>query len=559
MATRFFHFLRREFNGLHEAAFVLGSFALVSQVIAVVRDRMFASHFGAGQELDVYYSAFRIPDIIFASIASFVAITVIMPFFIERLEHDIAGAKRFVDGIFTVFFATIVVVCLIAYILMPYVIDKTMGFDLAMKKEVVMLSRILLLSPILLGISNLFASITQAFRNFVVYSISPVLYNVGIIIGLVFFFPAVGMAGLAYGVILGALLHIGIQIPVVIHHSFLPHVTCAISWKDIRRVVFLALPRTLGLSAQQIALFILTAIASLMAVGSVAVFQLAFNLQSVPLSIIGVSYSVAAFPTLARLYSKQEMGKFTEHVVTALRHIAFWSFPIVGLFIVLRAQIVRTILGAGVFDWEATRLTAAALAIFSISIVAQSIILLLVRGYYAAGKTRIPVVVNVACGVLIIVLAYSFSNMFASMPFVVDFFEALLRIQNVSGSIVLALPLAYSIGMTLNGLVLWHFFKRDFAIGTCEKLRRTFRHSLYSAVMMGTVAYHLLGVFDTIVNIDTFIGIFLQGLFSGLGGIAFGILLLKAIDNEEIEEIQKALRRKFWKTKTIFPDKEDLS
>ncbi|MCK5591661.1 MAG: murein biosynthesis integral membrane protein MurJ, partial [Candidatus Pacebacteria bacterium] len=481
-------YLQKEFNGLHEAAFLLGIFALLSQIIAIVRDRLFAGYFGAGLELDIYYAAFRIPDIIFVSIASFVAITVIMPFFIERIEKDKKDAQRFINSIFTIFFVVIVLVSIAMYFLIPSLVEKTMGFDEAARQQVVSFARILLLSPILLGISNIFASITQAFRNFLVYALSPVMYNIGIIIGLLVFYPAFGLVGLMYGVILGALLHLCIQLPVVISHGFFPRFSISIPFRDVKNVVFLALPRTLGLSAQQIALFILVAIASTMIAGSVAVFQFAFNLQSVPLSVIGVSYSVAAFPTLARLYSKNQTKKFVHQVITAMRHIIFWSLPILVLFVILRAQIVRTILGAGEFDWEDTRLTAAILAIFAVSIVAQSLILILVRGYYAAGKTKIPVIVNVLSAGLIIILAYVFNTIFSEVTSMRYFFESLLRIEDIPGSNVLALPAAYSAGMIVNILVLWRLFKRDFGISRCDSLRKTFRHSLYSAFMMGTVA-----------------------------------------------------------------------
>src|SRR3972149_427019 len=110
-------------------------------------------------------------------------------------------------------------------------------------------------------------------------------------------------------------------------------------------------------------------------------------MQSVPLAIVGVSYSTALFPTISRLFSEGNRQKFVSEMIIAARHIVFWSIPITVLFIILRAQIVRTILGAGEFSWSNTRLAAAALAIFSISVLAQSLSLLFVRAYYASGRT----------------------------------------------------------------------------------------------------------------------------------------------------------------------------
>ncbi len=560
MVRKLLNLLQKEFNGLHEAAFLLGIFALFSQIMAVIRDRLFAEKFGAEIVLDIYYASFRIPDLIFVAIASFVAITVVMPFFIENLSKNKEKARDLINNIFTLFFFTITLVSIAAYFATPTLVEKFFsGFDASAKADVISLTRVLLLSPILLGISNIFASITQAFRNFFVYALSPVLYNIGIILGLLFFYPVYGIIGLGLGVILGAVFHVLIQLPVVLAHGFLPKFSLKIDFKEMKKIIVLAIPRTIGLSAQQIALFTLIAFASSMAVGSIAVLQLSFNLQSVPLSIIGVSYSVAAFPTLARLYSSRETKKFIEQVLTAVRHIIFWSIPIMALFIVLRAQIVRVILGSGNFDWNDTRLTAAALAIFALSVVAQSLVLLLVRGFYAAGKTLIPVLANVFCAGLIIVSAFALNSYLFPIPFFRDFIEALLRVEGIVGTSVLSLPLAYSTGMILNVLILWCLFKRHFNIGHCEKIHKSFRHSLYSAVIMSFVSYNLLEVFDNMFDINTFWGIFLQGALSGIGGMIAGVTLLFMIKNDEIREILKAVRHKFWKTKPIIPDKIDLT
>ncbi|MBU2010114.1 hypothetical protein KKG37_01320 [Patescibacteria group bacterium] len=549
---------QKEFSGLHEAAFLLGFFALLSQIMAVIRDRLFAS-MGAGVELDIYFASFRIPDILFVAIASFVALTVILPFFIEKLNTNKQQARDFINSIFTLFFLAIIIISIVVFFAVPYLVEIFFsGFEVGAQEEVVLLTRILLLSPILLGISNLFASITQTFRKFFVYALSPVLYNLGIILGLLFFYPSLGIIGLGFGVVLGAGLHMLIQVPVIIAHGFFPRFSLKMPASEIKKILILALPRTIGLSVQQIALFVLISTAASMAVGSIAVFQLSLNLQSVPLSIIGVSYSVAAFPTLARLYSKNKTKQFIDQVLTATRHIIFWSIPIAVLFVVLRAQIVRVILGSGKFDWDDTQLTAASFAIFSLSVVAQSLILLLVKGFYAAGKTLVPVVANVLCAGFIIIFAFFINNFLFTIPFFRDFIEILLRVENVPGSNILSLSIAYSAGVFINVFILWWLFKRAFSIGSCAQIQKTFRHSLYGSVIIGFVAYHLLDVFDDIFNLETFWGIFLQGLLAGLGGITIGTLLLIALKNDEIKEIVNAIHNKFWQTKTIVPDKDDL-
>ena len=237
--------------------------------------------------------------------------------------------------------------------------------------QLVTAMRIMLFSPFFLGLSNFFSGVTQMNRRFLIYSLSPSLYNIGIIIGALFFYRYLGLAGLVWGVALGACLHMAIQIPFIIRTHTSPRFFRKVHWASVKRVVLLSLPRTLTLSANQLASFFLIALASFMAGGSIAIFNFANSIESVPLTLIGVSYSSAAFPTLSRLFSTGKLQEFLHEVAISARHIIFWSLPVTALFIVLRAQIVRVVLGAGAFDWNATRLTAAALALFIISIVAQ--------------------------------------------------------------------------------------------------------------------------------------------------------------------------------------------
>ncbi|MAG12585.1 murein biosynthesis integral membrane protein MurJ [bacterium] len=557
MIERLFRTLHQEISGLHEAAYLLGVFALLSKILALLRDRLLAHNFGASEMLDIYYAAFRIPDFIYISLASLVASAVLIPFIVERLDKK-EDAQRFFNNIFTIFFFAIVLVSVIVFIAMPALSNIVVpGLSPEAKTQLTLLSRIMLLSPILLGLSGLFASITQALRRFFVYALSPVLYNVGIIAGIIFLYPIWGLAGLAYGVVFGALLHVLIQIPVLLKQGFFPRFTLRIDMKEIKRVLTLSLPRTLTLSVHHLTLLVFVAIASFMEEGSISIFNFSFNLQSVPLSIIGVSYSVAAFPTLARLFSNGERDAFVSKVLSALRHIIFWSFPVMVLFIVLRAQIVRVVLGTGEFGWPETRLTAAALALFSVSVIAQSAILLLVRGYYAAGHTRAPLIINVTSSLLIVVLAFFFINLFNTNDFFVHFIESLFRISFVGGTAIIMLPLAFSLGTLLNVIVLWHFFRKQFNIAKTA-LGNTLRHSFYSSVFMGFVAHQFLKVFDDMFDINTFWGIFLQGFLSGLIGIVAGILLLRLLGNKEIKEAGRSLHHRFWKSKPIAPDQSEL-
>ncbi|MDP3962851.1 MAG: lipid II flippase MurJ [bacterium] len=559
MVKKFFSIFNREITGLHEAAYLLAFFAFFSQVLALVRDKLLAYTFGAGSTLDIYYAAFRIPDLIFVSIASVVSASVLVPFFIDKIHHSPAEGRRFVSNIFTVFFFSIVAASAVAYIYAPYLLGILLpGFvNDPLLPDLITATRILLLSPILLGISNFFSSITQMHKRFLVYALSPLVYNMGIIMGIVFLYPKLGLNGLMWGVIGGSFLHMAIQIPFILGKGVFPGFSVNIDWASIRRVVLISLPRTLTLSSNHLASFFLIALASLMSGGSISIFTLALNLQSVPLSIVGVSYSSAIFPTLSRFFVEGRRSGFLEKVIESARHIIFWSIPITVLFIVLRAQIVRTVYGAGNFDWADTKLTAAVLALFIVSVTGQCLVLLFIRAYYAEGKTAKPLIVNIISSAMIAVLGYVFTKAFFAFPVFRYFLEDLLKVSGQPGTSVLVLPLAYSIGVLINTYLHWHMFGRDYPGFTRPVLSALF-HSFAASVIMGYVTFVFLRFFNIFFSLEKAWGVFLQGFFAGIVGIVSLIAVLVLLKNRELKEVWTTLHHKIWKAKVILPDQEGL-
>ncbi|MBI5400495.1 MAG: hypothetical protein HZB12_00025 [Candidatus Yonathbacteria bacterium] len=558
MVKKLLALLHREWNGLHEAAFLLGLFALLSQVLALFRDRLLAHLFGASQTLDIYYAAFRIPDFIFAGVASFMSALVLIPILIKRAGESDARAQKFLNDTFTVFFAILIVVSAVVIVATPTLVAKLFpGFSSSAQAELMIMTRLLLLSPILLGLSNLFGSITQMLHKFFAFAVAPVSYNIGIILGAVFFYSVFGSIGLAWGVVLGAFLHFFVHFFVSSRNGFSLNISLTPSFRDIWEVIRVSLPRTIGLSANQVALFALVSFATTLPRGSITVFNFAFNLQSVPLAVIGVSYATAAFPGLSKHFANDEIKQFLEKILSATRHIVFWSLPVLVLMIVLRAQIVRTILGSGSFDWTATKLTAACLAIFTVSVAAQSIGLLFVRGFYATGNNTIPLVVNVLTSIVIILGGYGLVLWYAHAPSLRDFIASLLRVEELPGAGVLMLPLAYSIGMLLNTVLLVYLFRKRFG-RFLSPVKDTLVHGSFAALVSGIVAYEFLEVLGLYLNLNTFVGIFLQGLVAGIAGLLTWWLILELMGNEEICEVRTALHRKFWKAGVIIPDKEEI-
>ena len=536
----------RETRGLHEAAYLLAGLALGSQLLSLVRDRLLAAHFGASGTLDVYYAAFRLPDFLFATLASLLSIYALMPVLtkleVEREGYMIAFMRSALLAFFVVYGAIAGVIFIFATPILIW-IAPGIASDPERLSELVFLTRILLLQPMLLGLSNILSNLTQIRNRFLLYAISPLLYNLGIIIGIVALYPRLGLAGLGWGVVLGAVLHLLIQLPFFVTEQTRDLLPRKRTYKLLREVLVLSIPRTLALAATQISLLALVAMASFLAAGSISIFMFAFNLQAVPLAIIGVSYAVAAFPTLSRLHAGGQMKEFASYVEAAIRHIIFWCMPATILVIVLRAQLVRTVLGVGLFDWRATRLTAAALALFMLSLTAQALSFLIARGYYAAGNTKKPFYFGIVEILVAVGSALPLLWLFHNSLFARDFLESILRVDDIAFAGVLMLALAYTLGSLVKFGIGFGFFARDFGIPFTRVYRLVFQ-SFAAAIIGGFVAYEVLDATGHLVNIDTTLGVFLQGLLAGIIGLLVSAFVLLLLKNTEIAETIDAARRR---------------
>ncbi len=559
MVKQLWNIIGREISGIHSAAYLLGIFALLSQFLGLIRDRMLAHYFGAGQALDIYYAAFRIPDFIFIMGASLFSFSVLIPFIEEKRSEGKEAVKSFIDVCYTSFFIFTSVLCLGAFILMPELIKTLLpGFSGEALAEATSLSRFLLLSPIFLGFSNLIASITQMEKRFLLYAITPLIYNACTIFGILFLKPSLGLMGIAGGVVIGAIFHGLVQVPFVKKSGLLPDIVFPFSFKEVSRVIKHSLPRTLALSSGNIALIALIALASKMSEGSISVLTFAMNLQSVPLAIIGTSYSMAAFPVLSSLFSSGKNKEFQKLIATTLRHIIFYALPITALFITLRAQVVRTVLGSGAFTWSDTRLTAACLAILSLSVVFQCIALLLVRAYYASGRTILPFYISLISLPITIGLPYVFYKLFIIYPEMLQFLSRLLKLDGVSGSEILSIPIGYTIGTLVQALAFVYFARQEFIPIKKDILNTTFQSAMAS-IVAGVVSYIGLNIFSNFFNLETLVGIFLQGLCAGILGVLGASIVLLVTGNNELKEIIKALKVSMFKSKPLLPEQSDLT
>lgn len=540
MITRALRIFSGEVESVHVAAYILGISAVFSSLLAILRDRLLAHSFGAGIELDVYYAAFRIPDIIFVATTAFVSVYVLVPELSRRSEYN---QRAYIDTICVCFAVCAIAISGIVALIVPKMLLLLFP-QLAAEgyaRELTLLTRIILLQPVLLGFSNIFAAIIQLKRRFILYALSPILYNLGIVVGVLVFYPAVGLSGLAWGVVLGAFLHAFIQVPTVFRDGFFTF-PAFVSWTELRDTVRASIPRSLALAANQLTFLGLTVIAGTLATGSIASFIFAYNLYSVPLAIIGASYSVAAFPTLAAAFSRGAREEFVFHVVLAARHIIFWSFPAIALMIVLRAHIVRAVLGSGAFDWTDTRITAAALALFVVALAAQGMLLLLARSYYATGRSFVPLVFYSGMAVCTVALSYGFVYLLET-PWLLEVTERLLRVAGLSGSAVLALALAYSVVSVLGALALTMDFEFRFG-GFVSKIRLVTAESTLAAVMAGVTSYLVLTALGILTSATTFIVVVMHGSVAGMAGIVGAVVVYYVLQSREFFETASAIRHR---------------
>lgn len=548
--------LQSQIKGLHQAAYILGLFAILSQIFALLRDRLLAGTFGAGIELDMYYAAFRLPDILFVILAGFCSVSILIPHIIQRQDNK-EELKRYFDSIFTFILIISGISFLALWYITPYFLQTVIPEIYSKNQsEIIIMTRILLLQPIVLSLSGFFGSFVQAQKKFVLYSMSPVLYNIGIILGIVILYPVYGMIGLILGVIFGALLHIGILIPFTTSF-YLPRIS-KIYFNDIKKLIGHSIPRTFAMMSNQVLLVCITFFAGILATGSIAIFNLAYNLQSVPLSIIGVSYSLAAFPSLTLFFQEKRHEEFYELLSRTIRHVFFWSLPIVACFIVLRAQIVRVILGSGNFDWNETILVAAALALFTISLVAQSASSVLVRAFYSMGKTMFPFVATMISFVItLLVMSILFIPNLLSSD-LIFYFETLFRVDVVQSSLVLILPIAFTIGQWVL------FFILLFGIGNFSKIFSkqfflSLSQSFAGAGVFALMSYISLQLLSGIFDLNTFIGIASQGIISGIIGLFCLFSFMVIIGNKEILTVLSVMSKKLRIQPVAVPEiKEEL-
>ena len=301
----------KQTKSIDRAAIIFGASFFTSAILGLIRDRLLASNFGIGDELDIYYTAFRIPDFLTMILLMGAISAAIIPIFTEQLLKSKENAFKYLSNLLNAFLIILIISCGLLFIFAPQIISIIApGFCEDKKILVVALTRIMLFSPILLGISNIISGILRVFKRFLITALCPIMYNLGIIIGIILFAPVMGIKGLAWGVVLGGALHLIIQLPILYKLGFKSQKILNLREPNLIKTIKLTIPRSIGLMSSQINLIVITIIASWLAKGSIGVFNLAESLSRPVIGLIAVSFSTAAFPFLSLSYCENNQTKF---------------------------------------------------------------------------------------------------------------------------------------------------------------------------------------------------------------------------------------------------------
>lgn len=402
---------------IKEGSLVLIITSFLSALLGLLRDRLLAGHFGASLELDVYFAAFRIPDFVYNLIISGGILVAFLPVFAQEYQREPQKAWRLTNNILNVFFVGLVALSAILFLITPLLVEFIApGFSADQKEMTIFLTRILFFSPILFGLSNLFSGIINHFQKFLVYGLGPVLYNLGIIFGIIFLAPKMGITGVVLGVILGAFLHLMIKIPTAVRCGFRYQLVFDFHNQQLQRVFRLMSPRVISSGLVQINLIIMTAIASFLGAGAITIFNFANNLQLLPQRIIALSIATVSFPSLARKFAAEEKKEFLRDFWYSFKKIIYLVGPLAVVFFIFSFSIVKIIFLTGKFSFSSVQLTASLLRIFSISIVFNALYFLIVRAFFALQDTRTPTIVTFLAVILNLLLAIFFIQYIFSGP-----------------------------------------------------------------------------------------------------------------------------------------------
>ena len=519
-------FLFKTQNTILSAAVILGVASGISAVLGLVKTRLLASNFGVSKELAIFYTADKIPNLIYSILIVGAVSTVFIPIFTSLLKKDEDEAFRVASSIINSTFIFFIFIGLIMFVFSSQII-RLLSVGTFSESEIALgsnLMKIMLISQIFLVAGSLSTSILQSFKYFIVPALAPVFYNIGMILGTVFLSDKIGIYGPATGVAMGSILHFSIQAPLLRKSGFKFYPSLDFSDKNFKKTFSLVPPRIASVLIVNLVQTINNSLAILISAPSVIHLKFADQLQTLPVSLFGISMGAASLPTLSSQSAPDEQDKFKETFLTSLHQTIYLVMPLSAILLVLRVPAIRLVYGVSNFPWEATIRTSQTLAFFSISIFAQSANYLVTRAFYALKDTKTPVIIN---------FFTALTNVCISL-----FFVSYLKLG------VWAISLSYAVTSFIDFYFLITFLDKKVGGFDRKKLIVPFTKISFATALMGIMLYVPMKLLDKFV-FDTTRTINLVALtvVAGIAGMATYFLITHLLKVEEIQLFYKLLRK----------------
>lgn len=376
------------------AGIVMAAFVL-SNLVGLVRQMLVSAAFGTGPELDAFNAALRFPDLLFSLVAGGALASAFVPTFTALLTRgEDPRAWRLASAVFNLVTVTAIVVAAAGALAAPWTVSTLVGrgFPPAQQAMAVQLMRVMLLTTPIFGVSGLLMGVQNARGRFLLPALAPSFYWLGMIFGLLVWVPKMGIFGLAWGAVLGALLYLALQV-VGLRGISAPYApSLGRGDADVRRVLHLMAPRLLGIAALQLNFLVTTSLASYFA-GGVSALDYAWRVFTMPQVVIAQGLAVAALPAFSALVAMGDLGEVRARLADTLRSMLYLAVPATVGLLVLREPIVRMLFERGAFDADSTALVSLALGFFALGLVGHSTVEIVSRAFYALQDTRTPVLV----------------------------------------------------------------------------------------------------------------------------------------------------------------------
>ncbi len=520
---------------------------LAAKIISLAQTLIIAQAFGVGRDLDAYVAANRIPELIVILISGGALTHAFIPVFSGFLaKGDLDSAWKLSSHLINCIFTLALALSAVVFVLAPWLVDNLVapGFDIPTARSTVEMMRILLLSTIIFAVSGIFSGILNSHQHFLLPALAPIMFDIGILFGVVFLLPRLGINGLAYGAVFGAGLHFSIQAPGLLHYRMRWRLELGLRNPQLWLVIRLMLPRIGGLGVFSLNFLVMNNIASRLGAGSVSALDWGWRLMQIPQTLIGTAMGIVIFPTLAALSELNDISGKRDAMSGALRFILICSIPSAIALILLGRPLIG-LLERGAFDASASALVYSTLSMFTLGLIVHSALEIIARSFYADKDTLTPLFAALGGALINFVLAFPLSDVAR-----VDSNTLLNAIARWAPSLQLSrdygnvsgLALANSLGVMFEVLALLFILRRRWRGIAENALARALLKTLIASLVMAAVIVAFDLAWESLVLGSGMSLTILRLLIASIVGLAAFLLTAQLLKMQELPEILKIIR-----------------